>query len=111
MPTCDIYIVCQVFPQLKLFKENVKENTELGLWLEIVEPLTTACNMPYRSEKGLRWDWHIIPGFLMGYKPEEREKLAEKNFGVSVVSHRPEKRNLLLFAITSGKARITVMQV
>lgn len=63
---------------VKLFKENVKENTELGLWLEIVEPLTTACNMPYRSEKGWRWDWHIIPGFLMGYKPEEREKLADE---------------------------------
>ena len=60
---------------LKLFREEATEHTELGLWYEIVEPLTTACDMPYRSENGWKWDWHIIPGFSMAYTVEEREKL------------------------------------
>lgn len=61
-----------------LFKNNVTDRTELGLWFEIPEPLTTDCNLPYRSENGWKWDWHIIPGFSMGYTPEEREKLIDQ---------------------------------
>lgn len=63
---------------VKLFKENATERTELGIWYEIVEPLTTACGMPYRSERGWKWDWHIIPGFSMAYTPEDREKLIDE---------------------------------
>lgn len=63
---------------VRLFKEKATERTELALWYEIVEPMTTACGMPYRSEFGWKWDWHIIPGFAMGYLPEEREKLADE---------------------------------
>lgn len=54
---------------VSLFKNEATEKTELGLWYEIVEPLTTACGMPYRSEMGWKWDWHIIPGFPMAYTP------------------------------------------
>ena len=63
---------------VKLFKENATERTELGIWYEIVEPLTTACGMPYQSERGWKWDWHIIPGFSMAYTPSEREKLIDE---------------------------------
>ena len=63
---------------IKLFKENATSQTELGLWYEIVEPLTTACGMPYNSKEGWSWDWHIIPGFSMGYSVEEREKLIDE---------------------------------
>ncbi len=63
---------------VKLFKEKATDKTELGLWLEIVEPLTTACGLPYRSENGWKWDWHIIPGLPMGYIPEEREMLLKE---------------------------------
>ncbi len=62
----------------KLFKEKATEKTELGLWYEIVEPLATACGIPYNSENGWKWDWHIVPGFSMAYTPEEREKLADE---------------------------------
>lgn len=62
----------------KLFKEKATERTELGLWYEIVEPLTTACGMPYNSAYGWKWDWHIIPGFSMAYTPAEREKLIDE---------------------------------
>ena len=62
----------------KLFKEKATERTELGLWYEIVEPLTTACGMPYNSAYGWKWDWHIVPGFSMAYSPAERERLIDE---------------------------------
>lgn len=63
---------------VKLFKDEATERTELGLWYEIVEPLTTACGMPYRSENGWKWDWHIIPGYSMAYTPAQRELLIDE---------------------------------
>ena len=62
---------------VRLFRE-ADSNTETGLWYEIVEPLTTACGMPYESERGWKWDWHIKPGFSMAYLPEERDKLIDE---------------------------------
>ncbi len=63
---------------VSLFKSNEAERTELGLWYEIVEPLTAACDIPYNSEMGWKWDWHIIPGFSMAYTPKEREQLIDE---------------------------------
>ena len=62
----------------KLFKEKATDKTEIGLWYEIVEPLTTACGMTYRTQMGKKWDYHIIPGFSMGYTLKEREMLIDE---------------------------------
>ena len=59
-------------------KERAGENIELGFWYEVVEPLTTACGMPYESERGWRWDWHIKPGFSVSYALPDREKLIDE---------------------------------
>jgi hypothetical protein len=63
---------------VNLFKSKATACTELGLWYEIVEPLTSACGIPYRSKKGWKWDWHIIPGFSMAYSPIQREALIDE---------------------------------
>ena len=63
---------------VSLFKREATDKTELGLWYEIVEPLTSACGIPYRSEMGWKYDWHIIPGFSMGYTPLQREQLIDE---------------------------------
>lgn len=63
---------------VSLFKEKAGDKTELGIWYEIVEPMTTACGMPYKSKHGWKWDWHIIPGYSMGYTPKERELLIDE---------------------------------
>lgn len=63
---------------VNLFKNEATSRTELGLWYEIVEPLTSACGIPYDSKKGWKWDWHIIPGFSMAYSPKERELLIDE---------------------------------
>ena len=62
----------------ELFREKGTERTELGIWYEIVDPLTSACGLPYKSERGWRWDWHIVPGFSMAYTPREREMLIDE---------------------------------
>lgn len=63
---------------VSLFKNEATDKTELGLWYEIVEPLTSACGIPYRSERGWKWDWHIIPGYSMAYSPAQREQLIDE---------------------------------
>lgn len=63
---------------VSLFKNEATDKTELGLWYEIVEPLTTACGIPYRSDMGWKWDWHIIPGYSMAYSPSQREVLIDE---------------------------------
>ncbi len=63
---------------MKLFREKATQLSEFGVWLEVVEPLTTACGLPYRSEHGWKWDWHIIPGLPMGYIPAERAMLIDE---------------------------------
>lgn len=63
---------------VSLFKNEATDKTELGLWYEIAEPLTSACGIPYKSEKGWKWDWHIIPGYSMAYPPSQREQLIDE---------------------------------
>ncbi|MBQ7343523.1 MAG: hypothetical protein IJW53_02020 [Clostridia bacterium] len=60
---------------VKMIKERAGENIELGFWYEVVEPLTTACGMPYNSKRGWKWDWYINPGFSVAYPLREREVL------------------------------------
>ena len=51
---------------------------EMGLWLEIVQPLCEASGLPWRGR--WPWDWHAHCGFSVGYTPEERERLIDKAF-------------------------------
>ncbi len=59
-------------------KAECTPDIELGFWYEVVEPLTTACGIPYESEHGWKWDWHIKPGFSMAYPNHERELLIDE---------------------------------
>lgn len=63
---------------VNLFKNEANERVEIGLWYEIVEPMTSACGIPYCSKEGWKWDWHIIPGFSMGYTQEQRKMLIDE---------------------------------
>ena len=63
---------------VKMIKERAGKNIELGFWYEVVEPLTTACGMPYESTRGWKWDWFIKPGFPVSYTLPEREVLMDE---------------------------------
>lgn len=63
---------------IRLFQEKATERTELGLWFEVVKPLTDAVGLPWRGREDTTWDWHVIPGFLMAYTQEERRLLIDE---------------------------------
>ncbi len=63
---------------VELFKRERDENMEIGLWLEIVQPLCEKVGLPWRSKRGWKWDWHVVPGFSMAYTPHERELLIDE---------------------------------
>ena len=62
----------------ELFLDEKDEKMELGLWIEIVQPLCEKVGIPWESKLGFRWDWHVKPGFLMAYTQEERRKLLDE---------------------------------
>ncbi len=55
-----------------------KNNTEIGLWLEVVKPLVEAVGITWNGR--FPWDWHNDVGFLVGYSPKERELLIDEAF-------------------------------
>ncbi len=63
---------------VELFTKEAGSNIELGLWYEIVEPLTSAIGIPYNSKRGYKWDWNIDPGFPMSYDNQTKERLIDQ---------------------------------
>ena len=63
---------------LELMKSGANRQNEIGVWLEIVEPLCRAAGIPWRGR--FPWDWHADVGFSVGYTPADREKLIDVLF-------------------------------
>ncbi len=61
-----------------LFGQKERETHEIGVWLEIVEPMVKEAGIPWRGRTP--WDWHAHVGFSVGYTPEERERLVDVLF-------------------------------
>lgn len=49
---------------------------EIGLWLEIVQPLVEKIGQTWNGR--YPWDWHNDVGFLIGYTPEVRIQLLDE---------------------------------
>lgn len=62
---------------INLLKPVIGEQIEVGLWLEIVKPLTKKAEIPWRGRDGFSWDWHSNVGFSVGYTVDERKKLID----------------------------------
>ncbi len=71
-------IISKEYNYTELFNREKDDKMELGLWLEIVQPLCEKVGLPWRSENGWSWDWHIVPGFSMAYTPNERQMLIDE---------------------------------
>ena len=61
-----------------MLKTLDKEQFELGVWFEIVEPQCKAVGIPWTGR--FPWDWHVHCGFSVGYTKPQREKLADVLF-------------------------------
>lgn len=66
-------IVDPVF--FELFKSLPKDQIELGVWLEIVQPLVEKAGIEWRGRA--LWDWHAHCGFSVGYTLDERKRLID----------------------------------
>lgn len=62
----------------KLFIAEQDRKMELGVWLEIVKPLCEKIGIPWNSELGYDWDWHVKPGLLQAYTQGERKLLIDE---------------------------------
>ena len=60
---------------VRLFDDK-PDDIELGLWLEIMQPLVESCGLEWRGR--FPWDWHSDVGFTVGYSPDERKALADE---------------------------------
>jgi len=57
------------------------DKTEYGVWFELCKPLVERAGVEWKCSKpGWQWDWHIDPGFLMAYAPEERRRIIDEVF-------------------------------
>lgn len=65
---------------LSVLDKANKENTEFGLWLEVVQQLTETVSIKWRGREGFSWDWHVNPGFLIAYYEDEKTKLIDEAF-------------------------------
>lgn len=63
---------------VQLMKALDPNQFELGVWYEIVRPLTEACDIEWTGRWD--WDWFCHCGFPVGYTKPQREKLLDENF-------------------------------
>lgn len=62
---------------VELLKPAMDKNIEIGLWLEIVQPLVEKAGIEWHGREGFSWDWHSNIGFSVGYTVNERERLVD----------------------------------
>ncbi len=58
-----------------MFEDADAEKMELGVWLEVVEPLAEKMGIPWKGRYS--WDWHANCGFTVGYTLEQRERIID----------------------------------
>ena len=61
-----------------LFTKERDSATELGVWIEIVRPLTEKVGIAWRGRPGYDWDWYVDPGFLPAYTEDEKKRLIDE---------------------------------
>ena len=61
-----------------VLKEAKDVDIEIGVWLEMPQPLLEDVGLPRRGRPGFTWDSHVNVGFLMGYTTDERKLLIDQ---------------------------------
>lgn len=56
--------------------KGCEDVAEIGLWLEIVQPLVEETGEKWNGR--YPWDWYNDVGFLIGYEPDVRLKIVDK---------------------------------
>lgn len=56
-------------------RKNMPPTHECGIWFEVVQANAEAAGVQWKGR--YPWDWHVHCGFSVGYKQEERERIAD----------------------------------
>lgn len=59
---------------------QINDKTELGVWLEVVQPQCEAAGVKWCGRPGFPWDWYANAGFTVAYEREERQRLVDALF-------------------------------
>lgn len=59
----------------KMLRGLDSDQFEIGVWLEIVQPLAEKAGLKWTGR--YPWDWHAHCGFSVGYTKEQRERLID----------------------------------
>lgn len=62
---------------LSVFR-TAPDNTEFGLWFEVVQQLVEKVGIKWNGREGFSWDWHVNPGFLEAYGEDEKIKIIDE---------------------------------
>ena len=68
-----------ISPEFQALMDDCKDICEIGLWLEVVEPMVSAIGEKWNGR--YPWDWYCDVGFLIGYEPQVRIKLIDEAMG------------------------------
>lgn len=63
---------------VSLFKNETNADIEIGLWLEMVQPLVESVGIKWNGRPGYSWDYHVNPDFLIAYHKEQRKLLIDE---------------------------------
>lgn len=63
---------------VELMKSLDPAQFEIGVWHEVVKPMTDKCGIEWHGRWA--WDWHVHCGFPLGYTCEQRERLIDVLF-------------------------------
>ena len=65
-----------ISPEFMEIIHTCEDFCEIGVWLEIVQPLVETIGEKWRGR--YPWDWHNDVGFLIGYEPDVRLRLIDE---------------------------------
>lgn len=64
-------------PFVEFLKAEMPKNHEVGLWFEMNRKICDDAGIAWRGNPSWEWDYHVPVAYSIGYKPDERRKLAD----------------------------------
>lgn len=64
-------------PFVEFLKTEMPPNHEVGIWFEMNRRICDDAGISWRGNPAWEWDYHVPVAYSIGYKPEQRRKLAD----------------------------------
>jgi hypothetical protein len=64
-------------PFVEFLKSEMPPEHEAGIWFEMNRKICDDAGIAWRGRPDWEWDYHVPVAYAIGYKPDERRKLAD----------------------------------